>query len=332
MAGLIGDSVMSIPVIVQARNLWPHAKLTLLGQRHNCDLLSACPMLDGLYQTPQIPFALHNRGRLRLLRNWLFSQRFDMAIILLGNQFALLLAEAGIPIRVGTKGDYLEACLTHAYDAATPRTWGPMHRLNALRVLGYEVPDILPELWILESARKKAEKTLHALSINMDQPYAVIHPFGSQQHQWWPIERIHDLAKVVERNYTMKLVMIGNPGIKLDTLRDAGSFAVDATGVFSLQELLSVIEGARVVISTDSGPFHLAGALGRPLVGLFRSARPEHAHHYPTAKVVFGEDDSCKRRCRWNHCRSIPCRQLKALTVAQVLQRLQDTLNASCSV
>jgi heptosyltransferase I len=327
MAGLIGDSVMSIPVIIQARNLWPRARITLLGQSHNCELLSACPMLDELYRTPHIPFALRHREELRFLRNWLLSQRFDMAIILLGNQFALLLAETGIPIRVGIKGDYLEACLTHAYDAATPRTWGPTHRLNALRVLGYDVPDILPKLWILDSARKTSKEKLHALNIKMDHPYIVIHPFGRQEHQWWPIERVHDLANAVEYNYKMKSVLIGNPKTKLNSSTNTIVSAIDATGAFSLQELLSVIEKAKLVVSTDSGPFHIAGALGRPLIGLFRSIRPEHAQRYPSAKVVFGENKSCNERCRWDYCKSIPCRQLKALTAIQIVEQLPNMLN-----
>jgi ADP-heptose:LPS heptosyltransferase len=331
MTGLIGDSVMSTPAIIQARNLWPDAQITLLGQSHNCELLSACPMLDVLYETPIIPFALRNRGKVRLLKKWLLSHHFDMGIILLGNQFAFLLADIGIPIRVGTKGDLLEACLTHAYDAATPRTWGPSHRLNALRVLGYEVPDILPQLWILDSARKTAEEKLHLLNIKPDRPYAVIHPFGSQQHQWWPIERVDDLAAALENNYKMQSILIGNPKILTSTSRKMGISAIDATGAFSLQELLSVIEGAELVISTDSGPFHIGGALSRPLIGLFRSVRPEHAQHYPLAQIAFGEEKSCNKHCRWDYCRRIPCRQLSALTVSQILEQLRKLRNIGSS-
>jgi ADP-heptose:LPS heptosyltransferase len=327
MTGLIGDSVMCIPAIIQARKLWPDAKITLLGQKHNCELLSACPSLDVLYQTPHIPFSLRNRGGLKLLRNWLSSQHFDTAIILFGNHFALMLAEAGIPIRVGTKGDYLEGCMTHAYDAATPRTWGPTHRLNALRVLGYDVPDILPKLWVHAYAHKGAKNKLQALNFDIDRPYVVIHPFGSQRRQMWPIERIHDLAAALKHSYGMKSILVGNNDFKINASNDAGVSAIDARGAFTLQELLSLIERAKVVISTDSGPFHLAGALGRPIIGLFRSARPEHAQRYPTARAVFGQDASCNGHCRWDRCRSIPCRQLKGLTIDQVLEPLQDLRN-----
>ena len=46
LAGLIGDTVMSTPVIVEARRLWPQSWITVLGNRQTCELLSACPLID----------------------------------------------------------------------------------------------------------------------------------------------------------------------------------------------------------------------------------------------------------------------------------------------
>ena len=155
MTGLIGDTVMSTPLIVEARRLWPAAHITLLGRRHNCELLAACPLLDARYEAPAIPFSLRKRRELARLDAWLRAQNFDVALIALGDQFAAALARARIPVRVGVRGHALEPCLTHTYSIGSPREWGPHERLNALRSLGYEVGDAAPRLWVADEARRR---------------------------------------------------------------------------------------------------------------------------------------------------------------------------------
>jgi len=116
-------------------------------------------------------------------------------------------------------------------------------------------------------------------------------------------------------------------GVVPDRLRQT---ATDTTGAFTLQELLAVIEGASIVITTDSGPFHMAGALGRPTVGLFRASRPEHADLYSTAKVVMESHADCAG-CRWNRCQASPCRQMAALTSTRVLAAIEPLIATACA-
>ena len=125
LCGLIGDTVMSTPVLVEARRLWPRARITMLGTRSTCELLGACPLIDERMVTPAVPFTLRRGRGVAELGRWLKEQRFDVALILLGDQFASTLAEAGIPARVGVRGTPLEPCLTATYDIGSPREWGP---------------------------------------------------------------------------------------------------------------------------------------------------------------------------------------------------------------
>jgi ADP-heptose:LPS heptosyltransferase len=72
------------------------------------------------------------------------------------------------------------------------------------------------------------------------------------------------------------------------------------------------------VVSTDSGPYHVAGALGRPLVGLFRHRRPEHADKYAQARVVFGGYQACASECEWDRCAVAECRQMSRISADEV--------------
>lgn len=330
MTGLLGDTVMSTPLVVEARRLWPGARITLLGRRQNCELLGACPLVDEVFEAPATPFSLRRRRELRRLDGWLRAGRFDVALIALGDQFAAALARAGVPVRVGVEGHALESCLTHTYSIGSAREWGPPERLNALRALGLEVENAAPRLWVADEARASSRRKLEELGLARGTRYAVVHPFGSTPRQWWPVGRVVELAEMLRERHGLASLLVGGP----ETRGAVGEWAAggtvgslfDGTGAFDIPELLAVVEGAAVVVTTDSGPFHIAGALGRPLVGLFRARRPEHAGRYKSARVVFGRDERCTRGCEWDRCGAEPCRQMSALGVVEAAGAVGEIL------
>lgn len=322
LTGLIGDTVMSTPLLIQARRLWESANITVLGARHNCELLSACPYINNCVMTTAVPFSLSKRKQFGDLRDWLKSQRFDLAIIALGDEFAPVLADAQIPARVGVKGHILAPFLTHTYEIGSPRTWGPHERLNALRALGLSVGDVTPQLWVSEQARESASRKLGGLGVAFGTPYCLLHPFGRTRAQHWPLERALELTQELHCRLGLTTVIVGDDETCGFEVPNVEGYVVDGRSKFTLQEFLAAIAQAELVISTDSGPFHIAGALGRPLVGLFRGRRPEHANRYSQARVVFGQNNLCAAECRWDSCRVQPCRQMADISAGMVLTAL----------
>jgi ADP-heptose:LPS heptosyltransferase len=318
IAGLLGDSVMSSPVINAARRIWPRAALTLLGQRHNCELLADCTDLDERIVT-YAPFSIRRRREVRQMQEQLAARRFDIGLLVLGNHFARMLVDANIPVRVGVRRDVMSPCHTHQYEIGSPRTWGPNERLNSLRALGFEVPDMVPCMRPSATTLERAADGLRRLGIGPDEAYAAIHPFGSTQRQWWPADRVEDLRRHLDRQYGLRTVIVGGPETRCAPL---DTRAVDARGQLTLTEFIGVLARAAVVVSTDSGPFHISGALGRPLIGLFRDRRPEHALRYPQARVVFGEYEACARECGWDRCAAAACRQMCRLPADRVAAAL----------
>lgn len=325
LAGLIGDSVMSLSAIETARRLWPKAVITVLGKKHNRELIAACDFFDEFYEFNADPFSLRRSDETRKLESWLAGQDFDAAIILLGDQFAHLLARAGIPVRVGTKGSPLESCLTHAYDIGSPRTWGADEKLNSLRCLGYPVQFSVPKLRADAEVKGRVAGILASLGLHRGEDYVVFHPFGSTHRQWWKPEESAAIAKIVWERYGLKVVLIGGPEAKDAASSSHCEELIDTVGRFSLSELLLVIEGSRLVLTTDSGPFHIAGGLGKPIVGLFRSRRPEHAGTYSKTEVLLGEAVGCETRCDWERCQDNPCRQMRSIGTSEIYAAL-DTL------
>lgn len=332
LAGLLGDSVMCVPAIVEARRIWKNAHLTVLGKRHNHELLAACPLIDEFYECDADPFSLRKTVEIKKLQKWLDNENFDAALLLIGDQYAHLLAKAKIPVRVGVRGSALESYLTHVYDIRSPRLCAADERLNALRCLGYTVENPLPQLWVEDSAKTTAKEKLAASGLGAGEHYAVLHPFGSTPRQWWSVENVAPLANCIYRKHRLRLVLIGKKYdlngvvVELPPAEEIDTAVVNTTGKLTLPELLAVIDDAKLVITTDSGPFHIAGALRKLIVGLFRARRPEHAEHYPTATAILGSDEICQTKCRWDYCRVNPCRQLSEISVEAVLREVDEQL------
>jgi len=317
IAGLLGDSVMCTPVLTEARRLWPKAKFTVLGKKANSELLGDLPVIDEFLIVPAFPFALRKWRELRQLDSMLKGGNFDLAIILLGDQFAPALERAVIPVRVGVAGDPLAPFLTHTYEIRSPREWGPDERLNALRVLGCEVGAASPMLQTNASAVQSAHNIRRECGTKRD-AYAVIHPFGSSALQHWPLAGVQELATELWQRHGLEAVLIGGPewcGVS----ESIGDAVVNTVGRLKLPELMAMIQEAKLVITTDSGPFHIAGALSRPTVGLFRKSRPEHARRYSPAEVVLGQHPSCTN-CKWNWCRVRPCASMRSICVTDIME------------
>jgi heptosyltransferase-3 len=100
-------------------------------------------------------------------------------------------------------------------------------------------------------------------------PYAVLHPMASAPLKTWPAARFRDLAARLEKDAALEVVFLAGPG------EDAGAFArCRVLAGAPLAEVKNLIAGASLFIGNDSGPAHMAAALGVPAVVLFAASDP----------------------------------------------------------
>ncbi len=116
-----------------------------------------------------------------------------------------------------------------------------------------------------------------------DGPYVVLAPGAAYgKAKQWPPERFAELAGLVRRERSWAVALVGSRAdapvcreIVERSARMASAPLVDLSGRTSLAELAAVLEGARAVVSNDSGAMHLAGAVGAKVVAIF-GATNEH--------------------------------------------------------
>jgi lipopolysaccharide heptosyltransferase III len=323
LVGMLGDTVMCLPVLEAARDAWPQARLCAVVTPRIREMLAGVGYVDEFLVGTGDPLSIRGRERAKQTEEQLSERRFDVAILLGGDQYAPLFYRAGVPIRVGPAPCVYEPLLTHNYVVDDGQTWGPYERLGALRALGVETAHRVPRLDLDPQARVEFKRWREKSLGDVNHSYIVIHPFGSTPRQRWPLDRVPQLARQIYMLTGMRSLLVGGPEFRgVASTLSGGRSLINTVGELSISQLLAAIESGSLVASTDSGPFHMAGALGKTVIGLFRGRRPEHANRYPQARVIFGADHSCEKFCQWNRCRAEPCRQLNAISTDEVLNEI----------
>jgi ADP-heptose:LPS heptosyltransferase len=118
---------------------------------------------------------------------------------------------------------------------------------------------------------------LHGLGLNPGSPYAVIQPTSKFFTKEWTREGFAETAGYLAKEHGFQVVLTGGPGeeAKLRSVAERCREEVLVCAGVSLGELLWVLRGAKLFVGNDSGPTHLAAALGVPTVVLFGSSDAE---------------------------------------------------------
>ena len=139
-----------------------------------------------------------------------------------------------------------------------------------------------------------------------DAAYAVINPGAAWPNKRWPPDRFGALASDIRARIGMRSLVLWGPGEQplAETVARASNGAAEPAPATSITDLFAIARRARVVISGDTGPLHIGGAVGTPLVALFGPTLASRNGPWSAADVVISRTDSCsclyRRRCRRN--------------------------------
>lgn len=334
--GLLGDTVMCTPVMAEARRIFPKARIVALVNSRNRDLLEPSSWFDDflVYDGSPFPYRPRNVKLLHSLAGKIRKEEFDLAMVLLGENWIPLLYRAGIPRRVGPEG-FFAGLLSHVYSIGPPNAWGPNERLNAIRSIGAHVDSVQPQVIVSDEARLSLRRKLRQDSFPSRSPLVLFHPFAASSTRTLSVEKIMNVSRKVIQELGADVILIG--GERHRKILTGGNLArvnglFNYVGRLTVQETCALMELTDVVLTTDSGPMHLAGALERPTVALFRAIRPEYAHMYPSVVPVFWDSGTeCLKGCwweSWTGCRETPCRQLERIRDEKIIEAVSKQVTA----
>ncbi len=287
----LGDAVMSLPTLRSLREMHPRARITLLTKPAFADLYRGSPHVDEV-----LP---HERGNVRrwmaLVRD-LKRRKFDTAILLPRSLSSALLAwSARIPKRVGYGRP---ALLTDS-----PAPLGRIHRVHhfhhLLSALGSPPSVHAPKLDLLSDAKDWAEKQLPGedwIGINPGATYGAA-------KQWFP-DRFIELGKRLARRG--RIVVVGGPAeadLGVTVAKAVGGQSV--AGRTSVSQLAAAIARCRLFVTNDTGPMHVADAVGVPIVAVFGPTDWITTPPFGKKHVIVRHEIQCapclKRTCPLGH-------------------------------
>lgn len=322
----LGDTVFSAPVYKNLKDNFPGARITALAVPRVKPILSLCPYVDEVivYDEEGADRPLPDKLRLVLM---LRERKFDIVFFLRPSfSRAWLTFCAGIPVRAGFKTRNLLRVINRPVsDAGLDR----MHRSDAYLMLlersGITVGDRSCSLELKNESLELAARLLFSRGIHSDEPLCVLNTGGNWGLKQWPEERFAELARRISREKHMRVVLTGGEGDIDRVARIAalsGVKPVELAGVTDLEGTAAVFCRSRVVISADSGPLHLASALGVRVVAIFGPTRPEITGPRGRGEsVVVRKDVGCnKAPCYYLECPDNRC--MKAVEVDDVIQVL----------
>lgn len=278
----IGDTVLTLPVACALRRRFPRAFIGWVVEATAAPMVLGHPCLDevivlqrGWYVSPLgIATARHR------LRPFGFEISVDCQSV---SKTALACWLSGATHRIGCDGQY--GCEISPYlnnDLLTPRTTHLTDRsLELLCRLGIESPTVDWQLPLVPAAREKMADLVSRLGLG--DAYAVINPGATWDSKLWPPQRFAAVARYLgSRHGIPTLVVWGNSSERIwanEIIAASAGHAVLAPPT-DLAELAAVIHRSKLFISADTGPLHIAVAVGTPSIGLYGATRPQDCGPY----------------------------------------------------
>jgi heptosyltransferase II len=320
----IGDAVMNTPALGAIRATFPDAEIVVIANPMVAELFSPHPYCDRVIVYDKKRAHQGMAGLVRFAGE-LRRERFDMAILLQkAMEAAIMTFLAGIPIRLGYRTDGRRLLLTHGLPFADKR-----HRhqsanyLDLLRPFNITGGDGRQRLYCTEAEIAWADSVLSA------ERWAAINPgaaYGSAK-RWIP-ERFAEVGDQLAAEFNLRIILTGGPAegeIGRDIEAAMGCSPLNMIGKTNVRQMMALLSRCSLMVTNDSGPMHVAAALGVPVAAIFGPT--DHTATYPLTEhyqIIRREADCAPcgaRQCPTDH------RCMELVSAEDVLKSVRDLTN-----
>ena len=320
----LGDIIHTLPAVCALRDSFPKARIDWLVDQKWAPILNGNPCVDTVIEMNRGSWSnvIAQVGRIRRAR---YTTAIDCQSLY---RSAILGRLSGAPRRFGFDAQYSrESGAAFFYtDTVNPRrTHKVDHNLELAEAAGARVNEIR---FPLPAAPGATQEVSRALARKGVREYFVLSPGGGWGSKCWPPERYGELHRLWAQKYGWRGVISFGPGERelAEKVRTSAGFPEPVIEIFDLKQLVALLRNAKFLVAGDTGPLHLASALGTPVVGLYGPTDPSRNGPYSPKDIVVRkarpEETTYKRSAS-------PSPAMLAITVDDALEAVERRLKNS---
>jgi len=328
--------VHTLPAVAALRRAFPGARIDWLVERRHRDVLLDNTDVDELLEIDTLGWrkALHRPstwGQIVHSVRHLRERRYDVVLDLQGTlKSAVSAFLARADRRVGFDRDHLReraARLLYS-ETVTPNGASPHvidRHLQLLRALGVETRERRFPIEIPDAIAQEAARHLDEMGLAS---YVLLNPGGSWPTKRWSPQRFAALAAEIHARFGLESLVLWGPGeesLAHAIVTGAGGAARLAPPT-AVRAMIPYLQRARLVVSGDTGPMHLASAFGVPVVGIFGPTDPARNGPFAAEDEVVAEAVPCGP-CYKKTCPGYDNVCMSSIAVADVLEAVSRRLS-----
>lgn len=346
----MGDVLMTTPALRAIRRARPSRRLTLLASASGVRVAAHVPEIDSTLRY-EAPWVRNERSHDspsdvdRALIEVLAAHRFDAAVIFTAYSqsplaAALVCRLAGIPLRLAHCRENPYLLLTDWVPETEPERQLRHETERQLDLVASFAPrpaDTRLSFRVHDHERASLAGKLRAAGVDPAAPRIVVHPGASAPSRRYPAERYAEVVRELAARQPRALVLTGDASeadlvarIVEASGRQGLEGVHDLSGRLALGELGAAIEGADLLVANNTGPVHVASALGTPVVDLYALTNPQHGPWQVPARVL-NRDVAC-RHCYQSVCPTGTHACLAGVPASEVVAASLELLGAPARV
>lgn len=327
----IGDIIHALPFLKAVKTKYPKATISWLINRGLNDLIANNPYLNEVILFERKRWGGFNnivskyREFTKFIKN-IKNRRFDAVIDLQGLfRSGIITYLSGADYRIGFANARELSPFFYNYKISPPIN--EMHAVDRYLLIAKELDaDTSKKEFTINIPKKENVYVSGLVKRNGGRPLIAINPSARWQTKIWSFKRYAELTDKIVSELNVQTILIGSRDDK-DRVAQVSSMMktehINLCSKTTLLQLAALLKRVDLLITNDSGPMHIAAAVGTPVVALFGPTRPKMTGPYGNGHVVIQKDISCIG-CLKKSCDDLKC--MDAISVDEVFNSVRKML------
>ncbi len=326
----IGDVVHTLPALYALRNAYPSAKIDWLVEEAASNILIGHPLLNDVFTIRKRGWFRDFKGTYNVAKN-IRALDYDIVLDFQGLfKSGIWVFLSGGKRRIGfdksREMSYL--FLNERLPAYDPDKHAVDRYLDIIKYLKVNCSEVKFPIPISETEKKKVSDLLRANGIRNDEPFVIINHMARWKTKLWDTEKFAGLCNEIMDRLACSVVIVGasysEKNKEIASLTN--NRVADLTGKTTLKELAHLMSLSSAVITVDSGPMHIAAAMGVPVVAIFGPTAPWRTGPYGKIHSIIRKELPCSP-CFSRVCKGKDNICMKEIGISDVLPMVEAQLN-----